>query len=180
MEGKPTKKPYKPYITSPRCRGGSHTSHTLQAPGAEEEEVDLGPEEVTLAATEVKDGPDQRVDTEAEGEDSPAEEDSREGSLTKAPLQRDPVYPVRPKIKTKIDVIIAIRGDISQLIALREIRLSLKSSEGKKFEDYTYVYGGAEEPQLATATAMPQAYEDALSAMRQSLKSQDPLHGLNM
>ena len=22
MEGKPTKKPYKPYITSPRCRGG--------------------------------------------------------------------------------------------------------------------------------------------------------------
>ena len=22
LEGKPTKKPYKPYITSPRCRGG--------------------------------------------------------------------------------------------------------------------------------------------------------------
>ena len=55
-----------------------------------------------------------------------------------------------------------------------------KSSEGKKFEDYAYTYGGAEEPQLAMATAMPQAYEEALSAMRQSLKSQDPLHGLNM
>ena len=55
-----------------------------------------------------------------------------------------------------------------------------KSSEGKKFEDYTYTYGGAEEPQLAMATAMPQAYEEALSAMRQSLKSQDSLHGLNM
>ena len=57
---------------------------------------------------------------------------------------------------------------------------SQKSSEGKKFEDYTYAYGGAEEPQLATATALPQAYEEALTAMRQSLKNQDPLHGLNM
>ena len=57
---------------------------------------------------------------------------------------------------------------------------SQKPTEGKKFEDYTYAYGGAEEPQLATATALPQAYEDALAAMRQSLKNQDPLHGLNM
>ena len=55
-----------------------------------------------------------------------------------------------------------------------------KSSEGKRFEDYMYAYGGAEEPQLATATAMPQAYEEALSAMCQSLKNLDPLHGLNM
>ena len=57
---------------------------------------------------------------------------------------------------------------------------SQKPTEGKKFEDYTYAYGGAEEPQLATATALPQAYEDALAAMQQSLKNQDPLHGLNM
>ena len=55
-----------------------------------------------------------------------------------------------------------------------------KSSKGKKFEDYTYAYRGAEEPQLAMATAMPQADEEALSTMQQSLKSQDPLHGLNM
>ena len=55
-----------------------------------------------------------------------------------------------------------------------------KPPEGKKFEDYTYAYGGAEEPQLAMATALPQAYEDALTAMRQSLKNQDPLHSLNM
>ena len=76
--------------------------------------MDLGPEEVTLALTEAKDGPDQKVDSEVEEEDSPAEEDSREGSLIKAPLRRGPVYPARPKIKTEINVIIAIRGDISQ------------------------------------------------------------------
>ena len=87
--------------------------------------MDLDPEEGVLAVTEAKDGPDQKVDSEAEEEDSPAEEDSREGSLTKAPPQRDPMYPVRLKIKTKIDVIIAIRGDILQPIALREIRLNL-------------------------------------------------------
>ena len=88
--------------------------------------MDLDPGEVILAVTEVKDGPDQKVDSKAEGEDSPAEEDSREGSLTKAPLQRGPVYPARLKIKTKIDVIIAIKGDTSRPIALREIRLSLQ------------------------------------------------------
>ena len=50
--------------------------------------MDLDPGEVILAVSEAKDGPDQKVDSEAEEEDSPAEEDSREGSLTKAPLQR--------------------------------------------------------------------------------------------
>ena len=64
----------------------SHISHTLQAPDPEEEEVDLGPEEVTLAVTKAKDGPDQKVDSEVGEEDSPTEEDSREGSLIKAPL----------------------------------------------------------------------------------------------
>ena len=77
--------------------------------------------------TKAKDGPDQKADSEVEEEDSPAEEDSREGSLTKAPLQRDPMYPVRLKIKTKIDVIIVTKGDTLWPIALREIRLSLQS-----------------------------------------------------
>ena len=89
--------------------------------------MDLDPGEVILAVSEVKDGPDQKVDSKVEEEDSPVEEDSREGSLTKAPLQRDPMYPVRLKIKTKIDVITAIKGDTLQPIALKEIRLSLQS-----------------------------------------------------
>ena len=89
--------------------------------------MDFGPEEVAPAATKAKDGPDQKVDSEAEEEDSPAEEDSRAGSLIKAPPQRGPMYLARPKIKTKIDVIIAIRGDTLWPIALREIRLSLQS-----------------------------------------------------
>ena len=57
---------------------------------------------------------------------------------------------------------------------------SQKPSEGKKFEDYTYAYSGAEEPHLATATAIPQAYEEAFTAIKNSLRHTDPLHGLNM
>ena len=84
-----------------------------------------------------------------------------------------PEYPA--KLKTKTDVTIAISEDTLQLNVPRRIRVSpKKSSEGKKFEDYTYAYGGAEKPQLATATALSQAYEEALTAMWQSLKNQDP------
>ena len=85
MEGKPTKKLYKPYITSPRHRGGRGGFRHG---------------EVTLVVTEVKAGPDQKVDSEVEEEDSPIEEDSREGSSIKAPLQRDSVYPAKLKTKT--------------------------------------------------------------------------------
>ena len=128
--------------------------------------MDLNPGEAILALSEAKIGPDQRVDSKVEEEDPPTEEDSREGSLTKAPLLRDHMYLASSKIKTKTDAIIVIKGDTSQPIALRKIRPSLQSlPKGKRFEDYTYAYRGAEEPQLATATAMPQAYEEALSAM---------------
>ena len=48
--------------------------------------MDLSPKEVALAVTEAKDGPDQKVDSKVEEEDSPTEEDSREGSFIKAPL----------------------------------------------------------------------------------------------
>ena len=86
--------------------------------------MDLGPGEVTLVVTEVKAGPGQKVDSEVGEEDSPVEEDSREESLIRAPLQRDPVYPAKPKTKIRTDVIIAISGDTLQLTALRETRLS--------------------------------------------------------
>ena len=142
----------------------------------------LDPEAVALAMTKVKDGPDQKVDSEAEEEDSLAEEDSREGSSIKAPLQRDLMCSVRLKIKTKIDVIIAIRGDTLQPISLREIRLSLKSlpKEGSLRITLMPMEVQKNLSWLRPQTAMPQAYEEALSTMRQSLKSQDPLHGLNM
>ena len=47
------------------------------------------------------------------------------GNLTKVPLPRDPEYLV--KLKTKTNVIIAIREEISWPTALREIRVSPKS-----------------------------------------------------
>ena len=112
MEGKPTKKPYKPYITSPRHRGGRGGFRSRGGRSSS----DRG-----------KGWPRSKGRFRGRRGGFSRRGDSREGSLTKAPLQRDPVYPVRLKMKTKINVIIAIRGDISQPIALREIRLSLQS-----------------------------------------------------
>ena len=96
-----------------------------QSPDTEEEEVDLGQEEVILAVTVVKDDPGQKVDSEEEEEDSPLGEDSREENLTKAPQPRGPEYLVKPK--TKIDAIIAISGDTLRLNALRKIKVSLRN-----------------------------------------------------
>ena len=56
-------------------------------PDAEEEEADSGQEEVALVVTMVKDGPGCKEDPKEEEEDSPAKEDSKEGSLTKVPPQ---------------------------------------------------------------------------------------------
>ena len=76
--------------------------------------------------TMAKDGPDQEEDSE---EDSPTEEDPKEGSLTKVPPQKDPEYlaKLKTKTKTKTDATIAISEDILQLNDLRRIRVSLRN-----------------------------------------------------
>ena len=85
------------------------TNPTSPVPDAEEEEADSGQEEVTLVVTMVKDGPGQEEGLEEEEEDSPTKEDSKEGSLTKVPPQKDPKYPA--KLKTKTAVTIATSKD---------------------------------------------------------------------
>ena len=145
MEGKPTKKPYKPYITSPRCRGGRRGGFRGGRGGF--------PHRGRFQGRKFDKSPTNKrphVSSKAEDKD------------------KDWCYHCHQ------------RGHFAAECPERNKTQPQKSSEGKKFEDYTYAYGGAEEPQLAMATALPQAYEEALSAMRQSLKNQDPLHGLNM
>ena len=91
--------------------------------------------------------------------------------MIKVPQLRSPEVQEKHLIKIRIGVIIANNQvTLQQNAQIRTKVLIRKSSEGKKFEDYTYAYGGAEEPQLANATALPQAYEDALAVMRQTLK----------
>ena len=68
----------------------SPTSHISQTQEDEDEAVSSDKEEVILEVIEVRDGPDLRVDLEVGEVDSPAEEDSREESLTKVLPPKDP------------------------------------------------------------------------------------------
>ena len=72
-----------------------------------------------------KDGPGREEGLEEEEEDSPTEEDPKEGNLTEVPPQKDPKYPA--KLKTKTAVTIAASEDTLQLNALRKIRVSLRN-----------------------------------------------------
>ena len=151
MEGKPTKKPYKPYITSPRRRGGRSG---FRSRGCHS-------------------GSDQ-------GEGWPRSKDrlrgrrggfSHRGRFQERKFDKSPTTK-RPHVSSKAEdkdkdrcYHCHQRGHFAANCPERNKTQPQKSSEGKKFEDYTYAYGGAEEPQLAMATTLPQAYEEALSAM---------------
>ena len=109
MEGKPTKKPHKPYITSPRHRGGRGGFR----PRGGCSSSDRG-EGWPRPKGRFRGG---RGGFSHRGR-------FQERKFDKAPLPRDPMYPAKLKTKTRISAIIAIRGDTLQLTALRETRLS--------------------------------------------------------
>ena len=97
MEGKTTKKPYEPYITSPRDRGGRNGSRSREChPGSNHGE----------GWSRSK-----KEDSKEEEEDFPIEEDHKEESSTKVPPQGGPKYLAKLKTKTKTDVTITTSED---------------------------------------------------------------------
>ena len=166
MGGRPTKKPYKPYITSPRRRGGRGG---------------FRPRGGRPSGERGKGWPRSKGRFRG-GRGGSSHRGRFQGrKFDKSPSTKRPRVSSKPEDKDKDRCYHCHqRGHFAADCPEKNKAQPPKSSEGKRFEDYTYTYRGAEEPQLATATAMPQAYEEALSTMCQSLKSPDPLHGLNM
>ena len=166
MEEKPTQKPYKPYITSPRRRGGRGGFR----PRGGRSSSDCGEGWPRSKG---------RFRGRRGGFSHRGRFQGRK--FDKSPTTKRPCVSSKAEDKDKDWCYHCHqRGHFAADFPERNKTQPQKSSEGKKFEDYTYTYGGAEEPQLAMATALLQAYEEALSTMRQSLKNQDPLHGLYM
>ena len=113
-------------------RLGSLISHTSPALGAEDAEVFPDPEEVDWEEIEVMAGPGVRVGSEEEKKDFPEEVDFRVKSLIKAQQPKDPEYLGKRWIRIKIDVSIAINQDISQQIALRKVRILVRTLQRAK------------------------------------------------
>ena len=168
MEGKPAKKPYKPYITSPRCRGGRGG-------------CGFKPRGGRSSSDQGKGWPRSKGRFQGRRGGFSCRGRFQGRKFDKSSTTKRPRVSSKARDKDKDRCYHCHQwGHFTANCPERNKTQPPKSSEGKKFEDNTYAYGGAEEPQLATATAMPQAYKEALYAMWQSLKSQDPLHGLNM
>ena len=154
MEGKPTK-PYKPYITSPRRRGGR--SGFRPRGGCSSSDCVEGWPRSKGRLRGGRGGFSQRGRFQGR-------------KFDKSPTTKRPQVSSKAEDKDKDRCYHCHqRGHFVAKCPKKNKGQPQKSSEGKKFEDYTYAYGGAEEPQLAMATALSQAYEEALSAMQQSV-----------
>ena len=166
LGGKPAKKPYQPYITSPRHRGGRGG---------------FRPRGGCFITERGKGWPRLKGRFQGGRAGSSCRGKFQGRKFDKSPTTKRPHVSGKPEDKDKDRCYHCHQREHFTADCLKRNKAQPpKASKGKRFEDYTYAYRGAEEPQLTTATAMPQAYEEALSTMHQVLKNPDPLHGLNM
>ena len=166
MEGNPMRKPYKPYITSPHQRGRGGFSRQRGRRFGRDRNDNWNKSRGKFKGS--------RGGFSRRGRSSGRK-------FNKSPTNKRPQVSGKAVDKDKDRCYYCHQpGHFAAECLEKNKGQSQKPSEGKKFEDYTYVYSGAVEPQLATATAIPQAYEEAFVTIKNSLKHTDPLHGLNM
>ena len=132
MEGKPTKRLYKPYITSCKCTGG----RSRFRPRGSHSGSDRG-----------KGWPRSRGRFRGGRGGFSHRGRSQGRKFDKSPTTKRPQVSGKAEDKDKDQCYhYHQQGHFATECPEKNKSQSQKSSEGKKFEDYTYTYGGAEEP----------------------------------
>ena len=132
MEGKPTKRPYKPYITSPRCRGGR--SGFRPRGGHSSSDCGEGWPRLRGRFRGGRGGFSHRGRFQGRKFDKSPTTKRPQVSSEAEDKDKDRCYHCHQQ------------GHFAAKCSEKNKGQSQKSSEGKKFEDYIYAYGGAEEP----------------------------------
>ena len=147
---------YKPYITSPRCRGGR--SGFRPRGGRSSSDHGEGWPRLRGRFRGGRGGFSHRGRSQGR-------------KFDKSPTTKRPQVSSKPEDKDKDRCYHCHQlGHFVAECPEKNKSQSQKSSEGKKFEDYTYAYGGAEEPQLATCLlyTSPSPRDATLSRMPSS------------
>ena len=170
MNGKPPRKPFKPFITQPRRRF---------KPGSQWTRWSLQPIYMEDLSNQIHHGQTTRIQrTTSNSKDLL-------GSLTKILTPNTPRVSGRPFNKDKIHCFRCKEFGHMQKDCPELNRPSQEDITGpKKFEDYTYTYSGPDVqpplPRHYPNQQMATNYDQALGAIKDSLSTANPLASLNL
>ena len=168
MNGKPPRKPFKPFITQPRRRfkpnRNGHDGHFNPSQGRSFQQNQRGKQQGFKGRFKFK---------------------RPFGKFDKSPNTKCPRVSGRPFNKDKIRCFRCKEFGHMQKDCPEQNRPPQEDTSGpKKFEDYTYTYSGPDVqppmPRLYSNQPMATNYDQALGAIKDSLNTANPLASLNL
>ena len=168
LNGKPPRKPFKPFITQPRRRFKSnrngHDGHFNPSNGRSFQQNQRGKQQGFKGRFKFK---------------------RPFGKFDKSPNTKCPRVSARPFNKDKIRCFRCKEFGHMQKDCPEQNRPAQEDTSGpKKFEDYTYIYSGPDVqppmPRLYSNQLMATNYDQALGEIKDSLSTANPLASLNL
>ena len=167
MNGKPPRKPFKPFITQPRRRfkpnQNGHEGHFNPSHGRSFQQNQHGKQQGFKGRLKFK---------------------IPFGKFDKSPNTKCPRVSGRPFNKDKSTALDAKNLATCKRLSRTKQTSTRRHIRPKKFEDYTYTYSGPDVqppmPRLYSNQPMATNYDQALGAIKDSLSTANPLASLNL